>query len=210
MRRHSGKTSKKSAKVAKKAAAKRVAPPPSLPPPRRRQPSDREGRWQRPRAGLHRGHAGLETRRRTPPRRAHRARRAQRAQGREVELALLWHGGPRLVPRLPLLHEVRQGGLLPRHVAASTPPGGVQAQGRALSRHPRGRQLDEDSWRVGSGRHRSCPAGSRSASSALWPSRVQCHGGANERLQRLFINLVALMEIDGTPGVAFEAGVEEA
>jgi hypothetical protein len=39
---------------------------------------------------------------------------------------------------------------------------------------------------------------------------VQCHGGANERLQRLFINLVALMEIDGTPGVAFEAGVEEA
>ena len=40
--------------------------------------------------------------------------------------------------------------------------------------------------------------------------RVQRHGGANERLQRLFINLVALMEIDGTPGVAFEAGVEEA
>src|SRR5260370_29022032 len=39
---------------------------------------------------------------------------------------------------------------------------------------------------------------------------VQCHGGANERLQRLFINLVALMQIDGTPGIAFEAGVEEA
>ena len=38
---------------------------------------------------------------------------------------------------------------------------------------------------------------------------VQCHSGANERLQRLFINLVALMEIDGTPGVAFEAGIEE-
>src|SRR5258705_2104974 len=60
------------------------------------------------------------------------------------------------------------------------------------------------------------------SSSALWSllradgvsgsshRRVQCHGGANERLQRLFINLVALMEIDGTPGVAFEAGVEEA
>src|SRR5260370_9930105 len=60
------------------------------------------------------------------------------------------------------------------------------------------------------------------ASSALWSlrradgasgsgrRRVQCHGGANERLERLFINLVALMEIDGTPGVAFEAGVEEA
>jgi hypothetical protein len=33
---------------------------------------------------------------------------------------------------------------------------------------------------------------------------------ANERLQRLFIDPVALMEIDGTPGVALEAGVEEA
>ena len=62
----------------------------------------------------------------------------------------------------------------------------------------------------------------RRSSSALWSllradgasgtshRRVQCHGGANERLQRLFINLVALMEIDGTPGVAFETGVEEA
>jgi hypothetical protein len=60
------------------------------------------------------------------------------------------------------------------------------------------------------------------ASSALWSLLradgasgsshrcVQCHGGANERLERLFINLVALMEIDGAPGVAFEAGVEEA
>src|SRR5258705_8316869 len=59
------------------------------------------------------------------------------------------------------------------------------------------------------------------SSSALWcllradgasgslHRNVQCYGGANERLQRLFINLVALMEIDGTPGVAFEAGVEE-
>src|ERR1700690_1685456 len=42
------------------------------------------------------------------------------------------------------------------------------------------------------------------------PRNVQCCGGANERLQRLFIDLVALVEIDGTPGVAFEAGVEEA
>jgi hypothetical protein len=38
--------------------------------------------------------------------------------------------------------------------------------------------------------------------------RVQRHGGANERLPRLFIDLVTLMEIDGTAGVAFEAGVE--
>ena len=40
---------------------------------------------------------------------------------------------------LPLLHEVRQGGLLPRHVAASTPSRRVQEQGHALPRHPRGR-----------------------------------------------------------------------
>jgi len=40
--------------------------------------------------------------------------------------------------------------------------------------------------------------------------RVQCHGSANERLERLFIDLVALVEIDGASGVAFEAGVEEA
>src|SRR5205807_7119674 len=46
--------------------------------------------------------------------------------------------------------------------------------------------------------------------SGRWRRRVQCHGGANERLERLFINLGALMEIDGTPGVAFETGVEEA
>jgi hypothetical protein len=39
---------------------------------------------------------------------------------------------------------------------------------------------------------------------------VQCDSGANERFQGFFINVVALMEIDGTPGVAFEAGVEEA
>src|SRR5262249_25451163 len=39
--------------------------------------------------------------------------------------------------------------------------------------------------------------------------RVQYHSGANEHLKRLFIDRVVLMEIDGTPGVAFEAGVEE-
>jgi hypothetical protein len=51
---------------------------------------------------------------------------------------------------------------------------------------------------------------SADGASFSWLRRVQCHGGANERLQRLFINLVALMEIYGTPHVAFEAGVEEA
>jgi hypothetical protein len=34
-----------------------------------RQPADREGQRRRPRAGLHRGHAELETRGRAPPRR---------------------------------------------------------------------------------------------------------------------------------------------
>ena len=45
---------------------------------------------------------------------------------------------------------------------------------------------------------------------ALGLGRVQRHGGADERLERLGIDLVALMEIDGAPRVAFEAGVEEA
>ena len=39
---------------------------------------------------------------------------------------------------------------------------------------------------------------------------VQRRCGANERLQRLVVNRVALVEIDGAPGIAFEAGVEKA
>src|ERR1043166_5217791 len=39
--------------------------------------------------------------------------------------------------------------------------------------------------------------------------RVQCRRLAYERLQRLLIDLVALVKVDGAPGVAFEAGVEE-
>ena len=85
-----------------------------------------------------------------------------------------------------------------------------------------GGAVEEDQLEVGlEGGDREEPALAGS-SSALWSllradgasgsshRRVQCHGGANERLQRLFIDLVALMEIDGAPGVAFEAGVEEA
>ena len=41
---------------------------------------------------------------------------------RQMELAAVRSRGPVLVPRHPLLHEVRQGGFLPRHVAASSPP----------------------------------------------------------------------------------------
>lgn len=59
----------------------------------------------------------------------------------------LRHRGPGLVPRHPLLHEVHQGGFLPRHVAASRPPRRVQAKGSALPRHPRGRPARRSSIR---------------------------------------------------------------
>jgi hypothetical protein len=49
-----------------------------------------------------------------------------------------------------------------------------------------------------------------SARSATGTGRVQHHGGPNESLQSLLVNLLALVEVDGTPGVAIEAGVEEA
>src|SRR5438034_1631072 len=64
-----------------------------------------------------------------------------------MEHAVLWHRGPRLVPRLPLPYQVRQGGFLPRHVAASSPARRVQAEGSALPRHPRGRQARRSSTR---------------------------------------------------------------
>ena len=63
--------------------------------------------------------------------------RAEREQSREVELTLLWPRGPRLVPRLPYLHELRQGELLPRHVLARSTR--RHGPGRALDRHPRRR-----------------------------------------------------------------------
>jgi NAD(P)-dependent dehydrogenase (short-subunit alcohol dehydrogenase family) len=40
--------------------------------------------------------------------------------------------------------------------------------------------------------------------------RVQRHGRANQRLQCLLVNLLTLVEVDRTPGVAIEAGIEEA
>ena len=39
---------------------------------------------------------------------------------------------------------------------------------------------------------------------------VQLHGMADEGLERLFVDLVVLVEIDGTPGVSFQTGVEQA
>src|SRR5215831_9217955 len=38
---------------------------------------------------------------------------------------------------------------------------------------------------------------------------VEVHGGANQRLQRLLVYLLALAEVDGTPCVPLKAGVEE-
>src|SRR5579863_621706 len=40
--------------------------------------------------------------------------------------------------------------------------------------------------------------------------RIQRHGAANERLKRLFIDRLALMDVDRASRAAFEAGVEEA
>jgi hypothetical protein len=37
---------------------------------------------------------------------------------------------------------------------------------------------------------------------------VQSRGGSEERLERILIDCVTLMEIDSAPGVAFKAGVE--
>ena len=45
-----------------------------------------------------------------------------------MELAAVRTRRAGLVPRRPLLHEVRQGGFLPRHVAASCPPGESQSK----------------------------------------------------------------------------------
>jgi hypothetical protein len=39
---------------------------------------------------------------------------------------------------------------------------------------------------------------------------VQRHGGSNKSLQCLLVNLLALVEVDGAPGVAIEAGIEQA
>src|SRR5262245_48226625 len=53
--------------------------------------------------------------------------------------------------------------------------------------------------------------------SAMCPSRlasslglVQRHGGADEGLQRRLVDLLSLAEVDGTPRVPLEAGVEQA
>src|ERR1700722_10642971 len=51
---------------------------------------------------------------------------------------------------------------------------------------------------------------SRTAPSAAGAGRVQRHGRANKSLQCLLVNLLALVEVDGAPGGAIEAGIEQA
>src|SRR5262249_25785513 len=46
--------------------------------------------------------------------------------------------------------------------------------------------------------------------SAIAAGHVQCHSLSNESLQCLLVDLLALVEIDRTPGAALEAGIEEA
>src|SRR4051812_23960223 len=62
-----------------------------------------------------------------------------------MELAFLWHRGSRLVRGVPCLHPLRQGDLLPRHVAA-TRSSRRQRQGGALGRH-QGRRFRRDAAR---------------------------------------------------------------
>src|SRR5262245_41080198 len=77
--------------------------------------------------------------------------------------------------------------------------------GDAVSALRRGRlgQFQQDAGSVRRGRF----AGNGSCS---LDGFVQGHGGANERLQRLLVYLLALMEVDGTPCVPLETRVEEA
>ena len=65
------------------------------------------------------------------------------AQGGQMELTAVRGGGPRLVPRHPLLYELRQGGFLPRHVAASCPPGESKSDDTRYLNIHEDDQLDE-------------------------------------------------------------------
>src|SRR5512144_2799674 len=91
--------------------------------------------------------------------------------------------------------------------------------------------LDSMCWPMGAGIVTSCRASSASAGEAhsiiviartaslliLRPffclaarlGLVQGHGGANERLQRFLVDLLAFAEVDGAPRVSLETRVEE-
>jgi hypothetical protein len=131
--------------------------------PRRRQSPDREGRGRRPRyQAYNAAQSRLERDVGRRPRRAHRAHGPRRAQGGQLELALSMESRAGLVPQLPYVHEVHQGGLLPRHIAASCAPGASKHKEVRYLDIREDEPLDESSWRPGSGRRPPCPAGSRS------------------------------------------------
>ncbi len=112
-------TSKKSVQVAKKAAAKQSDAKPILLAGGNPQIAKGDGD-----VPVQAYIAAMpEKRRRAPPRRAHRAHGPRRAQGGQMELAALRSRGPRLVPRHPLLHEVRQGGFFRGTWLRPVPPG---------------------------------------------------------------------------------------
>jgi hypothetical protein len=125
------KTSIKSTKVAKKAAAKRVAAKTAKPRKTARESQSRK--VARP-ALLAGGNPQIAKANGDAPVQAYIAAMPgwKRDVGRRlnaliartvpgVRKAVKWNS-PGLVPRRPLLHEVRQGGFLPRRVAASCPP----------------------------------------------------------------------------------------
>jgi hypothetical protein len=127
-------TSIKSTKVAKKAAAKRGAAKAAKP--RKTVPKSQSRKVAKP-ALLAGGNPQIAKADGDAPVQAYIA--AMPGWKRDV--------GRRLVAQLSLLHEVRQSGFLPRHVTASSPAGCVQAQGRALPRHPRRRRARRSSAR---------------------------------------------------------------
>ena len=90
-----------------------------------------KGGRRRPRAGVHRGDARLEERRRAQPRPRHRRTVPDVRKAVKWNSPLLRRRGSGLVPQLPLLHEVREGGVLPRSVAASAPRASPSRRRRA-------------------------------------------------------------------------------
>ena len=161
-----GKTSKKSAKVAKKAPAK----------PRKPAPKPQSGKAAKP-VLLSGGNPQIAKGYGDAPVQAYIAAMPgwKRDLGRRLDAlivrtvpgvrkAVKWNSpfygveDDGLVPQLSLLHEVHEGDVLPRHVAASCPPRRVQAQGRALPRHPRGRQFDEAQFVAWVKQASHCPA----------------------------------------------------
>src|SRR5207249_389960 len=113
----------------------------------------------RARAGLYRGHARLETRRRTAPGRPHRAHRPRCAQGRQMEHALLWcRGSGRLVPRLSLLYKYVKVTFFRGTSLRPLPPGESKSQDTRYLDIREDDQLDEAQLTAWVKQAANCPA----------------------------------------------------